>query len=428
MTSQTLLQKHARIRNLLNGKGAVPFFKPYVYLSAALAVMVDYRVSQRPQKSCLILVLSLLYASVSHSATVNPVTYAYTVQGILELKAVRYSMEHKSFFYEPLRYTFDVSVSGHQWMIKLGTHDPKVYDYRVVSSDGDDTYLLLSYETRRLVSPKSSGWNVGDGTVARGNVPCFAIADEAGAVWIAYASASYFAQPASGQRRQVPFANYVGQRNLMPGDKAVLERVSFSLEDEPPQLPKEAAYYVQDFSKEWIEPRVKINADGPFTNVIYEAMSFTNLGRLRLPTKSRVAVYRPDPQLLPKVVPQTCYEIHLTTTNIVLETSLVSFKPKLPGPTVISEQRFNNGTGINFAYRATNNWPSEEAARQSPGYREARQIALTELAAKKKNMGTFVRIVIIGTLIALPAVVWLLSRSRRHDRPIGNPTTTQTQK
>jgi hypothetical protein len=111
----------------------------------------------------------------------------YTVQGVLELKSVRYSNEKKSFYYDSSTYGFEAYVSNCCWSIKLGTSDSKLYDYRVVSSDGEDTYLLLNYETRQRLNAAQGlpVTNIGDGTVAKGNMPCFSIANEAGAVWIA---------------------------------------------------------------------------------------------------------------------------------------------------------------------------------------------------------------------------------------------------
>ena len=180
-------------------------------------------------------------------------TRDYTVQGLLEIKSVRYSAENKSYYYDALTYGFEACVSDCQWSIKLGTHDPTIYDSRIVSSDGEDTYLLLSYETRRKLK-LDSGWNIGDGTVRKGNIPCFEIADEAGAVWIAYASGCYFAQHASDKRGPVPFASYVGSSRISPGDNPVFERASISLDDNGPHLPRTAIYYIEDLAKEWSIP------------------------------------------------------------------------------------------------------------------------------------------------------------------------------
>lgn len=63
-------------------------------------------------------------------------------------------------------------------------------------------------------------------------------------------------------------------------------------------------------------------------------------------------------------------------TNIISGVELESFKPKLPGRTIISEQRFNDGSGFGFAYFSDEHWTSEPVARNSEAYKEAK-LALT---------------------------------------------------
>ena len=64
--------------------------------------------------------------------------------------------------------------------------------------------------------------------------------------------------------------------------------------------------------------------------------------------------------------------MHVWATNIVSGVDLDSFKPKLPGKTVITEQRFNNGSGLAFSYFSERDWPAELRARNSQAYREAK--------------------------------------------------------
>lgn len=339
---------------------------------------------------------------------------AFTVQGVLEVKSLRFSDKQKSYYYDVLTYGFEVFVDDCRWLMKLGTHDPKVYDYRIISSDGENTYLLLSYETRQSQSAAQGlpARNVGDGAVRKGTIPCFSIAGEAGAVWIAYASGCHFIEHAHDERREVPFADYIGPSPISSGDNLFVEHASFFLNDSPPYVPRAIAYYIQDLAKEGFEAPIKLSARNPFlnvpfTNVNFQTLSFTDFEGLRLPKQSTLSIYRPNLRLLPEIVPQLCEEIHLATTNIVLGVSLASFKPPLPGKTIISEQRLNNGTGLNFAYWATNDWPSEAAAKASRSYAAARRVALGNAIARERNTNLLPRMLIIGALIALPLVLWL---------------------
>jgi hypothetical protein len=366
-------------------------------------------------KSTIVLNISRLIVLIIGGGAVVPTQASdgYTAAGMLEMKSIRYSRERKDYYYDTLRYGFEVSVIGCQWSMKLGTHDPAVYDSRSISSDGKDTYLLLSYETRRKLHT-TPGWNVGDGTVRKGNLPCFEVANEAGAVWLAYASGCHFALGAvTDGRREVPFASYIVPWSLSPGDNLVLERASISVGDRAPCLPQMTAYYIEDLAKEWSRLPKQIHANGPFTNIIYHALSFTNVGGLALPAEATLSICRPNLKLLPQVVSQLCCEIRMVTSNVVLGVPAGSFRPELVGPTVIAEERFNNGTGFNFAYRATNEWPSEKVAAASQAYRGARIDALENGAGRHESSSLVPRILVIGVLASLPLVAWLLSRGMR---------------
>lgn len=103
-------------------------------------------------KSKILLAVAMLTTGFASAATPRSQVHAYTVQGNVELKSIRYSTNDGSFYYELQTNHFEIQVRDCRWLVKLGTHDPKVFDYRIVSSDGASTYLLLSYETRQKIN------------------------------------------------------------------------------------------------------------------------------------------------------------------------------------------------------------------------------------------------------------------------------------
>jgi hypothetical protein len=230
-----------------------------------------------------------------------------------------------------------------------------------------------------------------------------------------YASWSRFGEKADNKRKSVPFANYVTPWPIMPGEKLAVEDTSLLLSEKPPYVPVSINYWIDDLSKAGYQGKISTTFNGsmPFTNVFYKTLSFTNADGLLLPAEALVLIYRPNTLLLPDVVPLLCEETHLVATNIVHGVSQISFQPELPGKTIISEERFNNGTGINFAYWQTNHWPGEKVAKASQGYAQAKMTAIAnETFSAKEKSPLFARVLIIVTFLTLPLVMWFLLRKK----------------
>ena len=77
-----------------------------------------------------------------------------------------------------------------------------------------------------------------------------------------------------------------------------------------------------------------------FTNVMYEALSVVDCEGIRLPNESVVSIYRlfPSPQT-EHATNQLCQLMRVWATNMIPGVTLKSFKPRLPGKTLISEER-----------------------------------------------------------------------------------------
>ena len=349
------------------------------------------------------------------------VTRGYTVQGLVHFKESRYSRE-KGIYYETTPIDFDAQVLGARWWMRLGTHDPKVYDYRIVSCEGSNVFLLLCYETRMRLAREAQGpmdarklpTSVGDGGVSTGTLPRFTFAEEAGAVWLAYASWSDFRAATPGAKQQVPFADYLRHGPIMPGDPPAVEDAFWELGEGTPHLPKSVDYFVTNALPEAGDAsRTGPVASYRLTNVTFRVVSFLDRDGWRFPRESVACVYRRAFDRDGRVGSglQLCQEMRVVATNIAFGTSLQSFKPELPGETIISDERFNQGSGITLSYFATNAWPSEAAARRSPAYR----VALANLSASKPRAahGRVHPALLFGTLLLFAVVPWLATRARR---------------
>lgn len=343
----------------------------------------------------------------------------YTIQGVIEAKSLRFSTESRAYYYDSNTQSFEVHVDDCRWLVRLGTHDPDVYDYRVVSCDGAATYFLLSYETRRrnrIAKGEVPGPNVGDGTVVGGTIPCFHMAEEAGAIWLAFASACHFRDAPKNGKRPVPFATYVHSTPILPGSGLQEENAEVCLHSDSPHLPISVAYHDNLAIQHDAARTTGLPSAPRFTNVVYQAASFTNLGNVTVPQRAIVSIHRPDPRDASGQGTQLCQSYEMAATNIVLGKSLLDFRPELPGITIVSEQRFNNGTGLSFAYFRSNTWPSVEEVLRSPAYKAAlsnhRQGLQDRLGrdARQPTRRIVAALALLISVLAFPAAVWLIRK------------------
>lgn len=310
---------------------------------------------------------------------------------------------------------FEVFVKDCRWLMRLGTHDENVYDNRVVSFDGEDSYLLLNYETRQRLNATRGQpvLNVGDGAVRKGGIPLFNFADEAGALWLAFASECYFATHGSAEQQPVPFC-YLGirLRSLTTSDQPEIERAILKLSQKRPFTPSYIAYYVPDVASYIKWSPSALPSGVAFTNVLYEALSFSEFSDLQLPTEAKLSIFRPDPREFPKIKSQLWQEILIRTTNAIPSISIGSFRPNLPGKTIVSDERFNSEGSFNLEYFTTNDWLTAETVTNSRGYKQARLAAMANPArsGRPAESSRAVRILILATIVAFPIVIWGVSR------------------
>jgi thiol-disulfide isomerase/thioredoxin len=333
-------------------------------------------------KANLLFVIALLSAGLASGANLQAPVHAYTVQGNVELKTIRWSTNNAgSFYYDFETNYFDLQVQDRQWLVKLGSNRPEVFDYRIISSDDTDTFQLLSYETRlkkRVLRGEEPIRNVGDGAVDRGNIPHFDLAPEAGAIWIAYVSWDHFATEPHNHRRPVPFADYVSMDGpRFYGKTPAVEDAFWQLSDSLPHVPTTLVYAAENTTSADGSTLKGTDAAKTFTNVLYQVLAFTDCDGLRLPKESVVSINRLFRTQSGITTNQFCQRLRVIATNVIKGVKLESFEPKLLGKTTISEFRFaTNGTGVQFTYERLfspdDGWPSESASRASEDYRKAK--------------------------------------------------------
>ena len=339
---------------------------------------------------------------------------AYTIRGTVIERTLYVEQDATTFYYGFKTNGFELQCSGASWHIDLGTPKRRMYDHRVVSSDGTNAYLLLSYRNRHPEMNEAElqayPGHIGDGTVTRGNLPRFSFVDEATPVWLPYASAHHFAQDPTNQLRQVPFSTYVAPLGFSPGDSPIIERTAWNLDSLPPHLPTRVTYAVDDVAGAGYGRADGYDLSIPLTNVTFEVKSFLETNGCRFPGESVTKVYRIRGDEGADTFKQTCQEFRVTATNVTFGITLDSFEPKLPGKTIVVEERFNNGTKFAFTYWRTNGWLSQSEVLECVEYLAAR----TDKSDPETSYRQ--RIVLIGLCVGVPIIGLLAVRARRQSK------------
>lgn len=341
----------------------------------------------------------LVAANVLGGQETNATMPEYCVQGTIRTKTLIGS-KGGGVSYPESTVGFEIFVADRRWLMTLGSSDLTLRDSTTVSCDGEDTYMLLNYETRikiRAQQKLSKVSNIGDATVRNGTVPCFRFAPESGALWLAYASGPTLANSQSGVLLTVPFADYVYN---------VSEKAEWTTNEIMPYLPRNVHYITAS-------DQSPNQSNTILTNVIYRTKSFMDVDGLSVPREASVLIQTYEPKQTNGAILRLCNEFHIVATNVAIGRTPTAFTPALPaGKTIVNEQRFNNENGVEFAYFIETNWPSRATLLASQGYREAVRTSIPP--APNRAIRALVLI-----LVLLPVAFWLGSRYWKGPRPVG---------
>jgi len=268
--------------------------------------------------------------------------------------------------------SFKLWVDGDKWRIRTIRNDEFLDYIEAGSTDRRQIYLLESfsnYTAKAVMSEhptNAADWSVAAGQIFSGEVPHLNSAQQISMLWLAYASGGYLSSRTNNQIEPVYWfgAQYFFNRGLtLPGD--------WLTEQALPHLPSRAVYHndglirgTAGFGEPKITPNPAPYANG-YTNAVYEASSFTELGPYRIPTAFTLKTYRlrPDGSAYNVVLNM---EYNFQATNACLLAEPVEFVPRIFGRTDVRDLRFASSDGITeYFYVLTNQWPSTATVRQN---------------------------------------------------------------
>jgi RNA polymerase sigma factor (sigma-70 family) len=323
-------------------------------------------------------------------------------------------------------YPFTVTVSNGLWFMRItDVRSNTVAGYFEIGCDGQRTYYVDYQEAWAQAAALRRGTgnaeNVAVGIIGPQEVPHFPFAHQAGAIWLAYASGRYF-DAVTGPRLQPAATLFVlFGRNVQPNSFA-LQQAFWSRRQERPGALASAVYLDDGIAGLRGGAAVKWPAplDAGFTNAVYQALEYTNVGALSLPTRATLTTFAPqlgDPG--PRVVPKFAYEIVATNlTTSLLHTG--GFRPQLPGKTFVNDMRFStphNDLHVNY-YANDERWLTDAEVKQLPEYAVATAQAGQMRTASSRPGAKLPRLVVwlvLGVLAAFP--IALFFKQKRGGRP-----------
>ncbi len=285
---------------------------------------------------------------------------------------------------------FIMCVSNGVWELTLVPQDKNFGDFTRLTYDGTNLFILWEFETgaKKLIAQmKAAGTpipkenqNLAEAAVVEQEVPGYDGTEEAGAVWLTYASAGYFRNLTTNDLA-VTWPTDLGPFpfTYLPGD-LVKRHANWKLQTDPPELP-ESVSYLEGFAElRLLDPRLGTgnlqSIDfGTLTNAYYAVKRSATFHDLVLPKESVLEVYRPN--IAAKIPPIQMYCTVRYTVRAEHFRTLAkgfAFPPAVPVLTAVADYRFNSPTdpapSVSVPYTVVGQFLTKDEARQTSGYGE----------------------------------------------------------
>lgn len=328
---------------------------------------------------------------------------------------------------------FVAQVEGERWVIRSF---PKAnHDDRQIAYDGTLLYSVESLrrviEERRTQGLPVNSTNVAMGSVSKTALPNYHGMMELSALWLAYASATYFDNHPDNLV-EPPTTMWTAAGQTYETLHHQLKRVA-TIQRAADQLSLPKLFV-------WMEPgntliiqkwgtqpyRHPPPYDRGFTNLVYSVAQTTNYHGNMLPAVASMKIHgtKREGQHGADLRLQSSFDIRLESAG-PLAASLV-IPPRLPGVTYVGDRRFVNDSPPKgwVGYLARTNFPTEQEVRNSPAYRGAPPLAQARPKAGLSGLVLATAPVILPLAVLLPGLYWL---RRRKFRGTALPTTLATE-
>jgi hypothetical protein len=338
--------------------------------------------------------------------------------------------------------SFHVAVRGPKWFIRTTRPDKLLADYEEAAYDGTNLYYVCSIKTavgQRAATGKKTGVNNAIAWIYKGPVLHSDVSHIIAPVWFAYASSRYLAALTNSELEPVIMAPLsTGVYDLAVPFK---QHAEITLSASLPNLPMRVVFFEDGFLRDEMlrAPRKrKPPYDKGFTNAVYSAVNFTNVGGYSLPTTATLRIYAPkDDQFAPNGLGTTHHDVMLHSqyqialTRATPQTSLEEFQPKLLPTSVVTDARFVQQQGLLVPYLSDSNWATVAEITNSKDFKLLAAAAppfRTGLFTKPTSHRVVIRILVVFTICASSILFYNFARRSKDVGRLATETTTRKDK
>lgn len=299
------------------------------------------------------------------------------------------------------------------WMALSGPFGPT--QHFEVFYDGTNTYYLNNMKAfleEKRANGEKMGDNVATAMVRKGAVPYFDLVDKAGLVWLTFLSGSTFTGKPSGTGFITPpcFLGILAS-GLLYGEDFTLHRYVCSPDSGNDLCVPKHIDYLFEATNLPAPPRniaiiEAVKRFAGMTNVTFDVLEESQIGRHLVPRSSRLVVY--VPAQLGRSARQITYG--LTATNISVGAKVTNLVAEIPGLTHFTDLRFASASRplVRFSYDGFK-WLSDSEAASLPQYRAV----LRMWPAPGSSRGTALLLSVLILLMLFPAYLARVSRKQK---------------
>ena len=264
---------------------------------------------------------------------------------------------------------------GCKWTLNLSLDRDKIFDYHVLTYDGDMLFAVSSLESANERA-RAKGEDAGSdftAVVLRSAVPRLLEGHEAASIWLTYGSGCYLGSR-TNDLAEPPYSMSDSRRSLPTGAEWLLHFTNKWLDREN-GVTSEVAYW---------DTMPGSRSLGFVTNAIYTVLGSSEVDGKVVPTNSVLRIFSipgiDGPQRL-------LYEYDLSANSISVKDSIVIPLAKLPGVAFVSDFRFaqDPATPWNVHYNRRGAFPTEEEVRALPMFE-------TQMADNRRNLAALARL------------------------------------
>jgi hypothetical protein len=278
---------------------------------------------------------------------------------------------------------FRMLVDGPRYSLRITQEPKRSYDYQDVAYDGSNLFYLISLATSIPALLKKapvgvSNLNTTAAFIYDGPILHNALAHEAGPLWLALASGSYFSSLTNSRIEGVLCVDSSG---VVSPDTIRIQDAQWTCQRQFPHLPEKVVFFDSGgIPGRWTNG---VPYNNGFTSAVYIVRTFMQVDGVAFPQQAALLTYSPMKagRRNTDLIVSARYDIHFDEIHLVRDVPVVP--PDMPSGATLIDARFYDKAG-NVAFMRAAKWPRKEATLSTPEYRKGVWLRRAEVARRRE--------------------------------------------